>query len=128
MNIGEAAKKSGIPAKTIRYYEESGLIAPAGRTAAGYRSYSEADVHTLSFLKRARDLGFSVKDCAVLLSLYQDKNRSSADVKAVARQHIDRIVAKMEELEQMRSTLETLISQCHGDDRPDCPILEDLAH
>lgn len=128
MNIGEAAKRSGIPAKTIRYYEESGLIEPAGRTAAGYRDYSDTEVHTLCFLKRARDLGFSVKDCAVLLSLYRDKKRSSADVKSVARQHIDRIAAKIAELEQMRSTLETLVDQCHGDDRPDCPILEDLAH
>ncbi len=128
MNIGEAAKLSGIPAKTIRYYEESGLITPAGRTASGYRVYRPEDVHTLSFLKRARDLGFSVKDCATLLSLYQDQNRSSADVRELARHHMERIAAKIEELEQMRDTLQTLVERCHGDERPECPILNDLAH
>ena len=127
MNIGEAARRSGLPAKTIRYYEESGLIAAAQRTEAGYRDYSESDVHTLQFLKRSRDLGFSVKECATLLSLYQDRNRSSADVKAVAQQHIDRIRDKIAELEQMHATLSDLVNRCHGDDRPDCPILSDLA-
>ena len=127
MNIGDASRQSGLPAKTIRYYEESGLIAPIRRNDAGYRDYSENDVHTLQFLKRARDLGFSVKDCATLLSLYRDRNRSSADVKAVARQHIDRIRHKIAELEQMDATLTQLMERCHGDDRPDCPILGDLA-
>ena len=127
MNIGEAARQSGLPAKTIRYYEESGLIAPARRTQAGYRDYAESDIHTLKFLKRARDLGFSVKDCSTLLSLYQDRHRSSSDVKAVAQQHIATIRAKIAELEQMDATLSVLVQRCHGDDRPDCPILEDLA-
>lgn len=127
MNIGEAARQSGLPAKTIRYYEESGLIIPARRTESGYRDYSDTDVHTLKFLKRARDLGFPVKDCAILLSLYQDRNRSSADVKAVAQQHIDKIREKIAELEQMDATLTDLMNRCHGDDRPDCPILHDLA-
>ncbi len=127
MNIGEAARQSGLPAKTIRYYEESGLIAPARRTQAGYRDYSDSEIHTLKFLKRARDLGFSVKDCATLLSLYQDRHRSSADVKAVAQQHIAAIRTKIAELEQMDATLSVLVQRCHGDDRPDCPILRDLA-
>lgn len=128
MNIGEAAEKSGLSAKTIRYYESSGLIAPARRSASGYRDYSDDDVHILKFIHRARDLGFSVKDCQALLSLYQDRNRASADVKAIADEHIERISRKIEELAAMRSTLQTLVERCHGDDRPDCPILHDLSH
>lgn len=128
MNIGEAAEKSGLSAKTIRYYESSGLIAPARRSASGYRDYSDDDVHILKFIHRARDLGFSVKDCQALLSLYRDRNRASADVKAIADEHIERISRKIEELAAMRSTLQTLVERCHGDDRPDCPILHDLSH
>jgi len=127
MNIGQAAERSGVPAKTIRYYESIGLIAPAARTAAGYRVYSDADVRTLQFVARARGLGFSVADCANLLALWQDKSRASADVKALARQQVDKIEAKVAELQTIRDTLEHLMQRCHGDARPDCPILSDLA-
>lgn len=127
MNIGEAAARSGVPAKTIRYYESVGLIPPAHRTASGYRIYTEAEVQTLRFVNRARGLGFSVADCANLLALWQDTSRASADVKALARQQVDRIEAKVAELQSMKATLEDLMERCHGDARPDCPILSDLA-
>jgi Cu(I)-responsive transcriptional regulator len=127
MNIGQAAERSGVPAKTIRYYESIGLIGPAERTAAGYRVYSEADVQTLRFISRARGLGFSVSDCANLLALWQDTGRASADVKNLARQQVERIEAKVAELQTMKVTLEHLIERCHGDARPECPILTDLA-
>ncbi|WP_259780612.1 Cu(I)-responsive transcriptional regulator [Aestuariispira ectoiniformans] len=127
MNIGDAARISGMSAKTIRYYEDIGLVAPADRRESGYRDYSEDDVHLLAFLHRARGLGFSVKQCRELLSLYQDRNRASADVKAFAQKHVDEITQKIAELEAMKDTLQTLVRKCHGDDRPHCPILEDLA-
>jgi MerR family copper efflux transcriptional regulator len=127
MNIGQAAARSGVPAKTIRYYESVGLIPAAGRTAAGYRVYAEVEVQTLRFINRARGLGFSVADCANLLALWQDTSRASADVKALARQQVARIDAKVAELQSMRDTLEHLMQRCHGDARPDCPILSDLA-
>ncbi len=127
MNIGEAAELSGVPAKTIRYYEDIGLIAPARRNDNGYRAYSDSEVNTLRFVCRARSLGFSVKEVAHLLDLYRDRSRASADVKAVARETIHRIELKIAELESMRSTLVDLTERCHGDDRPDCPILDDLA-
>ena len=127
MNIGAAARLSGMNAKTIRYYEDVGLLAPAGRTAAGYRDYSDSDVHMLRFLARARGLGFSVNSCRELLSLYRDRDRASADVKAIASGHVDDITRKIDELQSMKDTLQSLISRCHGDDRPDCPILADLA-
>jgi MerR family copper efflux transcriptional regulator len=127
MNIGQVAKRSGVPAKTIRYYESIGLIAPADRTQAGYRVYGERDLQTLRFIQRARNLGFSVKQVGELLALWRDRERSSADVKAVARQHLDEIDRRMAELQSMRDTLEHLIGRCHGDQRPDCPILSDLA-
>ena len=127
MKIGDAAKRSGVPAKTIRYYESVGLIEPATREDNGYRAYSEADIHTLRFISRARGLGFTVKDVAMLLALYRDSSRASADVKAVAARHVDRIDEKIAELQSMRQTLLHLIDRCHGDDRPDCPILADLA-
>ncbi|WP_119165697.1 Cu(I)-responsive transcriptional regulator [Algihabitans albus] len=127
MNIGEAAVQSGVAAKTIRYYESIGLIAPAERTAAGYRIYGTTDVQTLRFVARARGLGFSVADCASLLALWRDKSRASADVKALARHQVETIEAKIAELETMRATLEHLVERCHGDDRPDCPIISDLA-
>lgn len=126
MNVGHAAEQSGLPAKTIRFYEEIGLIAPQ-RAANGYRDYSADDVHRLSFLRRARSLGFSIEDCRHLMSLYRDRSRSSHDVKEIARSHVSAIDAKIAELQSMRSTLNTLIKACHGNDRPDCPILEDLA-
>lgn len=127
MNIGDAASRSGVPAKTIRYYESIGLIDPAERTATGYRVYSTRDVQTLRFIQRARNLGFSVKQVGELLALWQDRSRSSADVKALARAHLAEIDQRMAELQSMRETLTHLMARCHGDDRPDCPILADLA-
>lgn len=126
MNIGEVAELSGVPPKTIRYYEDIGLIRPA-RSVNGYRAFSERDRHKLAFLGRARSLGFSIEDCRTLLSLYEDRDRASADVRAVAAKHIARIEAKLAELEAMRATLVALADRCHGDQRPDCPILDDLA-
>ena len=127
MNIGEVAKRSGVPAKTIRYYESIGLIRPAERSAAGYRVYGDRELQTLRFIQRARNLGFSVKQVGELLALWQDRDRASGDVKAVARRHLAEIDRRMAELQSMRDTLEHLVGRCHGDDRPDCPILADLA-
>lgn len=126
MNIGEASEASGLPVKTIRYYEEIGLISPK-RTGNGYRVFAETDAHKLVFLARARSLGFTIDDCRALLDLYDDTGRASADVKRVAQQHLSEIERKAAELETMRATLAHLIEHCHGDDRPDCPILADLA-
>ena len=126
MNISEVSRRSGLPSKTIRYYEEIGLIRPA-RDANGYRRFDERDLHRLAFLGRARALGFSIEDCRGLLALYEDRARASAEVKAIAQQHLDRIDGKLAELKQMRATLSNLVRQCAGDDRPDCPILADLA-
>lgn len=127
MNIGEAARRSGLTAKTIRFYEEIGLIRPARRAGNAYRDYDDRDVHLFRFLARARALGFSVEQCRELLALYQDRDRSSADVKAIALQHIGDIERRMAELTAMKATLVALVERCHGDDRPDCPILEALA-
>lgn len=127
MNIGDAAKQAGVPAKTIRYYDEIGLIAPSARGGNGYRDYDENAVESLRFVRHARGLGFSVEDCRALLSLYRDRNRASGDVKALAGRHLRHIDEKIAELESMKRTLETLMARCHGDDRPDCPILDDLA-
>ncbi len=126
MNIGETAEKSGLPAKTIRYYEDIGLIAPH-RGANGYRDFSDKDLHLLAFIARARGLGFSIEDVRALLSLWQDRARASGDVKRVAEEHLTAIDAKMAELAQMRATLAGLVACCHGDARPDCPILDGLA-
>lgn len=126
MNVGDAAERSGLPAKTIRYYEEIGLIRPA-RAANGYRDYSGEDVHRLAFLKRARNLGFSIDDCRQLMALYQDRSRASHDVRAIALSHVAAIEEKVRELQSMRATLSKLIHACHGDERPDCPILEEMA-
>jgi len=126
MNIGDVAEASGLPAKTIRYYEDIGLIKPA-RAANGYRDFSDSDVHKLTFLHRSRSLGFTIEDCRTLLSLYEDRSRASADVKAVAEDHLVQIDQKIEELQSLRGTLAHLVSSCHGDDRPDCPILDGLA-
>ncbi len=123
MNIGEASAATGISAKMIRYYEETGLMSPALRTASGYRSYAEADVQTLRFIRRARDLGFSVRQIADLLALWRDRSRASGDVKRIATDHIADLQRKMRALQEMVSTLEHLSQTCHGDDRPDCPIL-----
>jgi Cu(I)-responsive transcriptional regulator len=127
MQIGTVARKSGIPAKTIRYYESVGLIDQAPRTSGGYRAYEERDVATLRFIQRARSLGFSVADVGDLLALWRDTDRQSADVKAVATRHVAEIDRKVAELQGMRRTLTDLVERCHGDDRPDCPILDDLA-
>ncbi|WP_421905980.1 Cu(I)-responsive transcriptional regulator [Mameliella sp.] len=126
MNIGEVAERAGLPAKTIRYYEDIGLVKPP-RDANGYRAFRDSDLHKLAFLARARALGFSIEDCRVLVGLYQDDHRASADVKRVAEEHLTRIDEKIAQLQGMRDTLATLVDACHGDDRPDCPILKDLA-
>jgi Cu(I)-responsive transcriptional regulator len=127
MNIGEAAALSGVAPKNIRYYESIGLVGPAKRAANGYRDYDETDVRLLNFVNRSRGLGFSVKQVAELLSLYQDRHRASADVKKVALDHMAEIELKIEELRGMHRTLAHLTEKCHGDDRPDCPILDDIA-
>ncbi|WP_422074974.1 Cu(I)-responsive transcriptional regulator [Tranquillimonas rosea] len=126
MNVSDVARRTGLPAKTIRYYEEIGLIAPH-RAANGYRSFDDADMHRLAFLGRARALGFSIEDCRTLMALWDNRDRSSADVKQLAQGHLERIDRKMAELAQMRDTLAHLVETCHGDERPDCPILADLA-
>ncbi len=126
MNIGEAAKISGINAKLIRHYEAIGIIPKASRTDAGYRVYSETDVHILSFVRRARGLGFSMKEIKKLVSLWRNRSRASSEVKALAQTHIKDLESKISELRAMRDTLQKLSRNCHGDNRPDCPILEDL--
>ncbi|MGE0846627.1 MAG: Cu(I)-responsive transcriptional regulator [Flavobacteriaceae bacterium] len=126
MNIKDAACEAALPAKTIRYYEDIGLVRPA-RAANGYRDYGRDDVHRLRFLQRARGLGFSIPECRLLLSLWDDENRSSADVKALAVEKIGEIDRKIDELKGLRQTLSTLASHCHGDRRPQCPIIDELA-
>ena len=128
LNIGQAAEASGVSAKSIRHYEQNGLIAKAQRTFANYRLYSQADVHTLRFIKSARSLGFSIADIGKLLQLWQNQQRSSADVKKLALQHVAELEAKIREMQSMSDTLKQLAHSCHGDARPDCPILQDLAN
>ncbi len=125
MNIGDVSTRTGLPAKTIRYYEDIALIKPL-RDDNGYRRFREQDIHKLTFLGRARALGFTIEDCRTLLALYEDESRASADVKQVARDHLAQIDAKITDLKAMRDTLSHLIEACAGDDRPDCPILKDL--
>ncbi|MGE0231750.1 MAG: Cu(I)-responsive transcriptional regulator [Flavobacteriaceae bacterium] len=125
-SIGEVAAATGLPAKTIRYYEDIGLVSPA-RGENGYRAFGPRDVDMLKFLGRARSLGFSIEDCRKLVSLYEDRGRSSADVRRLAQQRIADIDRKLAELKGLRATLATLAKACHGDDRPDCPILDDLS-
>jgi len=127
MNIGEASVASGVNAKLIRHYESLGIIPKAARTDAGYRIYKETDVHILSFVKRARGLGFSMKEIKKLVSLWRNKTRASAEVKSLAQQHIKQLEKKIQELQLMTNTLKHLEKNCHGDHRPDCPILEELA-
>lgn len=127
MNIGEVASETGVTAKSIRYYESINLIPAPERTQAGYRQYSDRDVQILHFIKRSRGLGFSVAEVAELLSLYRDTERASAEVKGIVETRLDEIDQKISELESIRATLRTLAHRCHGDDRPDCPILDDFA-
>ncbi|MFO1133076.1 MAG: Cu(I)-responsive transcriptional regulator [Hyphomicrobiales bacterium] len=127
MNIGDAAKDSGVSAKMIRYYEEVGLITPPTRNANGYRSYAKSNIHELKFIRRARDLGFTVEQIAVLIHLWRDRSRASADVKRIALEHVAALEAKRREIEEMANTLRHLADNCQGDGRPDCPILENLA-
>ena len=126
MNIGRAAELTNLPAKTIRFYEEIELIKPS-RASNGYRDYSDDDIHRLKFLQRARSLGFSIDECRALFSLYEDEGRASADVKAIALTKIDAVDAKIRELQSLRDTLSHLAETCNGDNRPDCPIIRDLA-
>lgn len=127
MNIGEVAERSGVPPKTIRYYEEIDLIPAPARGNNGYRAYTDEAVHTLRFVASARNLGFTVEQCRALLALYRDKGRASADVKRVANEHIDEIDHRIAELQAMRKVLADLARRCHGDDRPDCPIIDGLS-
>lgn len=126
MNIGEASKASGVSAKMIRYYEGIKLIPPSARTASGYRSYSQTDIHRLHFIRKARDLGFSVAEIGDLLALWSDRTRKSRDVKRVAQAHISDLEERIKEMTQMVETLRDLVDCCVGDERPDCPILSDL--
>lgn len=128
MNIGEAASASGVNAKMIRYYEGRGLIPGAARKDSGYRQFNERDIEMLRFIRRARDLGFSLERIGTLLALWGDRSRHSADVKALARQYMDELDRDIANLQSIRAQLATLAEHCHGDDRPDCPILEGLAH
>ncbi|MBN2905522.1 MAG: Cu(I)-responsive transcriptional regulator [Rhodobacteraceae bacterium] len=126
MNIGEVSTRTGLPAKTIRYYEEIGLVRPA-RGANGYRAFDQADLYRLAFVGRARSLGFTIEECRALLALYDDRDRASGDVKRIAQGHLAQIDAKIAELRAMRATLSDLVTACAGDDRPDCPILKGLS-
>ena len=126
MNIGDAAEQSGLPVKTVRYYDEIGLVSPA-RSDSGYRAYASVDLHRLQFVSRARGLGFSLDDCRHLLSLYDDESRASKDVKGIVREKLVEVDRKIEELQSLKNTLTHLANNCRGDSRPDCPILEDLA-
>jgi MerR family transcriptional regulator, copper efflux regulator len=126
MNIRDASKRSGIPSKTLRYYESIGLISPS-RLDNGYRDYADDDVAQLNFVRRSRALGFSIDDCRSLLALWADTSRASADVRAIANSHLDAVEQKLRELSEMQRTLSALVSACHGNDSPECPILRDLS-
>jgi Cu(I)-responsive transcriptional regulator len=127
LTIGQAADASGVSAKMIRHYEEIGLVPKPARSASGYRHYREADIHVLRFVRRGRELGFSMKEIAALLGLWNNRRRASADVKRLAMKHITDLEMRIAEMQAMKRTLESLASHCHGDNRPDCPILDDLA-
>ena len=125
--IGEAARASGVSAKMVRHYESLGLLGEVARTDSGYRQYSAAEIHTLRFIKRARDLGFSMAEIAELVSLWHDRQRASADVKRIAQTHVAELEKRIQAMQDMRRTLQNLLHHCHGDERPDCPILDNLA-
>jgi MerR family copper efflux transcriptional regulator len=127
VNIGEAARRSGVSAKMLRHYESLGLLGHVGRTDSGYRQYGAAEVHTLRFIKRSRDLGFSMAEIGELVNLWQNRRRASASVKRIAQKHMDDLGARIEAMQAMQRSLHQLLHHCHGDDRPDCPILDDLA-
>lgn len=127
MNIGQAAKHSGVSAKMIRYYESIGLIAPAERSVSNYRQYTDVDIRALRFIRRARDLGFSMEKIQRLLALWQRQDRTSAEVKTLAKAHIEELNRHIEDLMAMRDLLENLAAHCHGDEQPDCPILDELS-
>ena len=127
MNIGEASRQSAVSAKMIRHYEDIGLMPKVGRTMAGYRIYNDADIHILRFIRRSRDLGFTIKEIEALLGLWNNRRRASSDVKKLALKHIADLDTRIAEMQGMRQALQNLASCCHGDDRPDCPILDDLA-
>lgn len=125
MNIGDVSKRSGLPPKTIRYYEDIGLVTPE-RTTNGYRSFRDSDMHKLAFLGRSRALGFTIEDCRNLLALWDDQDRASADVRTIAKKHLTQIESKIGDLQEIRDTLSHLVRKCSGDERPDCPILKSL--
>ena len=125
--LGAAARASGVSAKMLRHYESLGLLGDVARTEAGYRQYTAADIHTLRFIKRARDLGFSMAEIAELVSLWHDRRRASADVKRIAQTHVAELEKRIQAMQDMRRTLQNLLHHCHGDERPDCPILDNLA-
>jgi len=127
VNIGEAAKRSGVSAKMLRHYESLGLLPRVNRTDSGYRQYSEAEVHTLRFIKRARDLGFSMQEIGELVGLWQNRRRASANVRKIAQKHAEDLTQRIAAMQAMQQTLSHLIHCCHGDERPECPILEDLS-
>ena len=127
VNIGEAARRSAVSAKMLRYYESLGMLGEVNRTDSGYRQYSAGDVHTLRFIKRSRDLGFSMAEVASLIGLWQDRGRTSASVKKLAQRHVDDLSARIAAMQAMQRTLQDLLCHCQGDARPDCPILDDLA-
>lgn len=126
MNISKAAEAAGLPVKTVRYYADIGLVTPAGRTASGYRAYDDTAVRKLAFVRRAREFGFTIEECRDLLGLYEDRGRSSADVKRIAARRLEEIEAKQRALQALHDELSGLVRACHGDDRPDCPILDHL--
>ncbi|HVE52583.1 MAG TPA: Cu(I)-responsive transcriptional regulator [Ramlibacter sp.] len=127
VNIGEAARRSGVSAKMVRHYEGLGLLPRVARTDGGYRQYGEADVHTLRFIKRGRDLGFSMEEIGALVGLWQNRRRASASVRKVAQKHADDLAERIRAMQEMQRTLQHLIHCCHGDERPECPILDALA-
>ena len=127
MNIGAAARQSGLPVKTVRYYADIGLVTPSGRSESGYRQYTRAELNKLVLARRARAFGFSIDETRELVSLYEDRNRSSANVKAIAQRRLEEIEAKMRELQALHDELSHLVQACHGDDRPDCPIISGFA-